>query len=134
MGSSAMNMPHVTSVFAALCALLQVGLTAYVIVRRAQTNIDFLDGGDPHLLRRIRAHGNFIETAPMALLLMLILECNGLATAWIWAIGVCLVLGRVMHALSILTDNAAWSRRGGMSLTLLLLSTQAVLCLRLFLR
>ncbi len=120
---------HTTLLFAGLCALLQCVLTALVIARRARTGVDLMDGGDQPLLRRIRAHGNFVETAPMALLLLALLELSGLATPWLWALGGCLLLGRLLHATSMLTHNRPWSRRGGMVLTLCALSTQAVLCL-----
>jgi uncharacterized protein len=86
------------------------------------------------LLRRIRAHGNFSETAPMALLLFALLEMRGLSLTWLWVLGIGLLIGRVLHASSLLTTNTAWNRRGGMVLTLAVLSVQGVLCLRMFLR
>jgi uncharacterized membrane protein YecN with MAPEG domain len=120
--------------FAGCCALLQCALTALVIFRRAQTGIDFLDGGDHQLMRRIRAHGNFSETAPMALLLMALLEMSGLSQGWLIGFGVTLLLGRILHAQSILTNNAAWSRRGGMVLTMAVISFEAVCALWIALR
>lgn len=123
-----------TLLFAACCALLQCALTALVIIRRVQTGIDLLDGGDTQLLRRMRAQGNFSETAPMALLLMALLEMRGLGSAWLIAFGVTLLLGRILHARSLLTNNAAWSRRGGMVLTLAVISIEAVCALALFFR
>ncbi len=121
-----MNTAPLTLFFAGCCALLQVALTALVILRRAQTGVDFLGGGDPQLLRRVRAHGNFAETAPMALLLLALLEINGASALWLWALGVCLLIGRCVHAHSLLTDNSAWSRRGGMVLTIGMISVAAV--------
>ncbi len=116
-----MNALTITPLFVGLPALIQVLLTVLVIVRRAQTHVDWLDGGDQPLLRRIRAHGNFTETVPMALLAMGVVELSGLAPVWLWVGGCMLVGGRGLHAMSLLTNNAAWSRRGGM------LSTLAVL-------
>jgi uncharacterized protein len=127
-----MNTLHVTLLLAGLCVLLQVTLTALVIVRRAQTGVDLMDGGDSRLLRRIRAHGNFSETAPMALLLMAFLELGGLPVWWLWSLGGGFFLGRLLHAFSLLTNNATWSRRGGMALTLFGMSLQGVLCIWLF--
>jgi uncharacterized protein len=128
-----MNPPYLTLLFAGLCALIQVALTAMVIVRRAKTGVDLLDGGDVPLLRRIRAHGNFSETAPMALLLLALLEMRGLSVTWLWALGIGLLLGRLLHAWSLLTTNTAWNRRGGMVLTLTVLSVQGVLCVWMYL-
>ncbi len=129
-----MTMPHITLLIAGLCGLLQFALTIAVIARRAQTGVSFLDGGDPQLLRRIRAHGNFTETAPMALLLMLLLEMRGFSATGLWVFGSLLMIGRLLNAHSILTNNASWSRRGGMVLTLAVISIEAALCIGLFTR
>ncbi len=111
----------ITPVLIGLFACFQVLLTVFVIMRRAQTRIDWLDGGDQPLLRRIRAHGNFTETVPMTLLAMAACELGGLAPMWLWAGGGMLLLGRGLHAMSLLTNNAPWSRRSGMSITLIVL-------------
>ena len=121
-----------TLLFAGCCALVQCALTAWVIRRRAQTGIYFLDGGDEPLMRRVRAHGNFAETAPMALLLMALLEISGLGRAWLITLGVSLLLGRLLHAQSMLNPGPAWRRLGGMGLTLAVISIEAALALWLF--
>lgn len=121
-----MNSVAVTLFFAACCALMQCLLTVLVIRRRPKAGVYFLDGGDDPLLRRIRAHGNFAETAPMALLLMALLEFSGLGRVWLLVFGVALLLGRVIHATSLLTNHAAWSRSLGMALTIGVISIEAV--------
>ncbi|MDT7519229.1 MAPEG family protein [Rhodoferax sp. TBRC 17660] len=121
-----MHSVAVTLFFAACCALMQCLLTVLVIRRRLKAGVYFLDGGDDPLLRRIRAHGNFAETAPMALLLMALLEFSGLGRVWLIVFGVALLLGRVIHATSLLTNHAAWSRSLGMALTIGVISIEAV--------
>ena len=121
-----MNTVAVTLFFAACCALMQCLLTVLVIRRRLKAGVYFLDGGDDPLLRRIRAHGNFAETAPMALLLMALLEFSGLGRVWLIVFGVALLLGRVIHATSLLTNHAAWSRSLGMALTIGVISIEAI--------
>ena len=121
-----MNSVAVTLFFAACCALMQCLLTVLVIRRRLKAGVYFLDGGDDPLLRRIRAHGNFAETAPMALLLRALLEFSGLGRVWLIVFGVALLLGRVIHATSLLTNHAAWSRSLGMALTIGVISIEAV--------
>jgi uncharacterized protein len=121
---------HWTLLFAGACALLQCALTALVIVQRVRSKVDFLDGGDSTLLRRIRAHGNFSETAPMALLLMLLLELSGVASAWLVMLGAALLVGRLLHAAGLL----GWvgghrARLVGMALTLAALSLGGLGCL-----
>lgn len=118
-----------TLLFAGACALLQCALTALVIVQRVRSKIDFLDGGDRTLLRRVRAHGNFSETAPMALLLMLLLELSGVASAWLVMLGTALLLGRLLHAAGLLGWGGHRARLLGMALTLAVLSLGGLACL-----
>jgi uncharacterized protein len=125
---------HLTLLFAGLCALMQCLLTALVIARRVQAGVSLMDGGDALLTRRIRAHANFVETVPMALLLMLLLELGGLAATWLWLLGIALLTGRVLHACGLLMRSMAWGRFSGMVLTLVVLSFEAVLCIAMFLR
>lgn len=120
---------HWTLLFAGACALLQCALTALVIVQRRRSKILFLDGGDTVLVRRIRAHGNFSETAPMALLLMLLLELGGVAPAWLVLLGTALLLGRLLHAAGLLGLGGHGARLLGMALTLAVLSLGGLGCL-----
>jgi hypothetical protein len=55
-------------------------------------------GGDAVLEQRIRAHGNFIESVPIALVLLYLLEQAGADPVYIHAFGIALVLARVAHA------------------------------------
>ena len=127
-----MNPIHLTLLFAGLCALLQCALTALVIRRRVQTGVNLMDGGDDPLLRRIRAHGNFTETAPIALILIALLELRGLEPAGLWALGVCLLLGRILHAAGLLARGARWSQLAGAVLTVAVLSLGGLLCIRMY--
>lgn len=107
---------------AALCAGLQVALTALVIARRAQSGISFLDGGDTELTRRMRAHGNFTETVPLALLLMALLELAGASRGLLLGLASLLIAGRLLHAVGVITQGDSWARRLGMVATLWALS------------
>lgn len=120
---------HWTLLFAGACALLQCALSALVIVQRVRSKVEFLDGGDPTLLRRVRAHGNFSETAPMALLLMLLLELGGVASAWLVMLGTALLLGRLLHAAGLLGWGGRRARLLGMTLTLAAISLGGLGCL-----
>jgi uncharacterized membrane protein YecN with MAPEG domain len=108
---------------AALCAGLQVTLTALVIARRAQSGISLLDGGDTALTRRMRAHGNFTETVPLALLLMGLLELAAAPRNLLWGLAGLLIVGRLLHAAGVITRGDNWARRLGMVATLWALST-----------
>jgi uncharacterized protein len=128
-----MHTIHITLLLAGICALFQCLLTALVVRRRVQSRISLLDGDDERLRRRIRAHGNFTETVPLALLLMALLEQGGLHATWLWALGGCLLLGRALHAWGLLNSGKMWARSGGMALTLATLSIAGASCIGAFL-
>jgi hypothetical protein len=60
-----------SSIYVGLMALLLVGLSVRVIRLRYRHKVEIGDGGVPELQRSIRAHANFIEYVPIALLLIL---------------------------------------------------------------
>ena len=70
------------------------------------------------LYRAVRGHGNLIEYAPLFLILMLIAELNGLASAYLHASGIIFTIGRLMHGIvfSFMKPNMIL-RVGGMILT-----------------
>ena len=114
---------------AAVCVALQVVLTGLVIRQRLRTGISLLDGGDIRLTRRIRAHGNLTETAPVALLLLGLLELAGLGRGWLLTAAGLLVVGRCLHALGVLGPGDGLARRVGMLATLCALSLLAAAAL-----
>lgn len=57
------------------------------------------DGGDKLMLSRIRAHGNFTENAPLALLGLLILAILDAHPIAIHIFGASFFIGRVLHAM-----------------------------------
>ncbi len=128
-----MHAIHVTLLFAGILALIQCSLTALVISRRIQAKVSLLDGGDASLTGRIRAHGNFTETVPICLIMMALLELKGLPSFWLWSMGATLLLGRVVHAYSLITGNFMKGRLVGMSLTVLAISALGALCIMRFL-
>lgn len=107
----------VTALFIGLLALIQIPLTAMVGLRRVRTGIQFSDGGDQTLLRRMRAHGNYTETVPIVLLAMAAAEST-LMPHWALCVGgLSLVLGRLMHAATLVIVGWGLTRAIGMILT-----------------
>jgi uncharacterized membrane protein YecN with MAPEG domain len=107
----------ITPIFVGLFVIAQVPLTWIVGMRRVQTGIRFLGGDDDVLLRRMRAHGNYTETAPISLLAMACAEVLGMPAAAPWIGGGLLVSGRIAHAAEILRSGWGPGRSGGMLLT-----------------
>ncbi|MEY4749596.1 MAG: hypothetical protein RIQ60_1810 [Pseudomonadota bacterium] len=121
--------PHISLVFIAILALVQLPLTFLVIARRGAARVSLSDGGDETLLRRMRAHGNFTETVPITLLAMLAAEWSGAPSWLLWAGGTSLLVGRLLHATSIIRQGMGNGRAAGMVLTLLALASFAIAAL-----
>lgn len=120
----------VTSLYAALLALLLMLLSARVSLLRRATGTFFGSGEDPRLLRAIRAQGNFVEYAPMALLLLLLLEARDLPTGLLHILGGAILGGRALHALGISPEpERLILRQLGMVLTFGALGVGAALLL-----
>ena len=128
-------MPRITLLFASLHALLMLVLLARISRHRHGHRIGLGDGGDALLARKIRVHGNFVEHAPFALLMLGLLELGGLSAGWLWIFGSLLLLGRVMHAVGLSrTGGYSIGRFWGTALTWLALLAMALAGLWLSLR
>ncbi|MGC6511142.1 MAG: MAPEG family protein [Parvibaculales bacterium] len=92
-----------TLMFAAIFGILHVVFTLRVGRYRFKNKISLGDGGDKELRNRIRGHGNFIETVPIALLLLLLNDLNGLGDGPLMTLGVVLLVSRVVHYVMIVS-------------------------------
>ena len=119
----------ITILFIAVFALFQIPITISVGLQRVKTGIQFLDGGNETLLKRMRAHGNFTETVPISLLAMAAAEASGAPDYLIWGTGTALLLGRAVHYYTLVTAGEGTGRAAGMLLTILPLATCAVYAL-----
>ena len=91
--------PLITALYAASLAVLAVGLGGRVAMLRVRLRVGIGDGAKGELARAIRVHANLLETAPIALLLLLIAEATAaLGPAALHGAGVMLVVGRLLHA------------------------------------
>ena len=122
----------ITGTYAAALTLLYLLLSARVITVRRSKRINLGDGDDPDLQRRMRAHGNFAEYAPLGLILLLIAEQQGAAPTWLHLTGMLLLLGRFAHGLNFTFGLKSMAlRAGGMVATFLSLLLGAILVLPL---
>lgn len=120
-------MPKIALLFASLHVLLMMLLAVRVVVHRRAHKIGLGDGGDKLLSRKMRAHANFIEYVPMALLMLALLELAGLAATWLWAMGGALLVARMLHGFG-LSRHAGYSfgRFWGTLLTWIVLVAMAL--------
>ncbi len=91
----------ITPIYASLIALLFVALSVRTLRLRRRFSVAVGPGGEPELERAIRAHGNFAEYVPIALLLIYFLEVSSELTLWIHVLGAALLTGRLIHAYGI---------------------------------
>lgn len=114
----------VTPIYAGILAFLYVYLAFAVIRRRYRDRIPLGDGGNDSFLRTMRAHGNFSEYVPLALLLMVAAELGGAAAGVLHAIGALLLVGRTVHAWCFLFNKRNLRMRvAGMAMTLTAIAT-----------
>jgi len=88
----------IVALYTGLLGLLLVGLSFYVINwrRKASIGVGFL--GSEELERAVRAHGNFTEYVPLALVIIGLYEMSGGAIWSIHALGSTLLVARLLHA------------------------------------
>lgn len=112
---------------AAGAALLNIWLMVRVGQVRGSEKVSVGDGGNERVLRRMRAHSNFIESAPLVLILLLLVEIALGSSTLLWAIGALYLLGRVAHVFGM--DGFTAGRVGGAIITILTLLGLAILAL-----
>jgi len=106
----------VTSLVAAITAVMLVALSLAVSLRRMKVGTEIGVGDDPVLLHRIRAQGNFIEYVPLALIVLALAEYRNESPTMLWTIAGLLGAGRLLHAIGILS-GATPARATGMIAT-----------------
>jgi uncharacterized protein len=94
---SPIAMPVITLLIAAALALITVWLGVRVMLLRYGRKVSLGHGQDALLEARVRAHGNLTEYAPIALILMGLIEMRGGSPTALWLLGAALVVGRLLH-------------------------------------
>lgn len=91
-------LPSVVPAYAAIFALIFVGLSLRVANTRRALQIGLGTGGNVTLERRIRVQGNFAEYVPFALILLTFVEMQGAAKWLMHALCLALLAARAAHA------------------------------------
>jgi uncharacterized protein len=123
-----MSLP-VTLTIAAAAALINLWLMIRCGQARTSQKVSVGDGGNEFLIRRMRAHANFIESAPIVLILIAALESAGGTSGWLWAVGIAFTISRLAHALGMDGGALEKGRMVGTLLTFLTLIVLAVMAL-----
>lgn len=90
----------ITLISASFLGILLIYLSYNVARNRMRAQVDLGDGGDEQLQHAIRAQGNLIEYAPIALILIGLLEYSRASSYLVMGLAVAFVLGRYMHGLT----------------------------------
>ena len=116
-----------TPIYAALCALVFLGLSWHVIAYRRANRISLGDTGDKALLKRMRAQANAAEYMPIALILLALTETSGAPALAVHTLGLALLTGRILHPLGFAaTPQKFILRQIGMILTLAMIALSAL--------
>jgi hypothetical protein len=115
------------AIYSGLNALILIWLAFGVGRLRGELGILVGDGGNARLIRAMRGQANFVETVPMALILIALSAALG-APAWvIHLLGIALTAARILHGLHFLAADApAWQRSVGAAVTLFALLLAAL--------
>ncbi|MCJ9428447.1 MAPEG family protein [Kordiimonas marina] len=91
----------ITLITASFIGLLLIYLSYNVTKHRGRTKTSIGDGGDEGLTYAIRAQGNLVEYAPVALILLGLLESMGANRPLLIVLGATFVVARCMHGLTL---------------------------------
>ena len=89
---------EITLLYASLLTILAIFLAIKVGMNRVETNIMTGEGESSMLLQSVRAHGNLIEYAPLALILLALLEMQNVSDFMLHLCGSLFFLSRILHA------------------------------------
>ena len=114
-----MTILPITLSTAAAAALLNIWLSARVVAARRPLKISVGDGGSDVVLRRMRAHANFAEYAPIFLILLAAIELGGGNPGALWIVAAAFILARISHGLGMDEGSPRALRMFGMMTTTL---------------
>jgi uncharacterized protein len=95
-----MTVLPITLLAAALAAILNIWLAVRCGQVRTKEKVSVGDGGNDAVIRRMRAHSNFVENTPFFLALVALIELakgSGSPT-WLYYVVVAYFIGRIAHA------------------------------------
>ena len=105
---------------AGAAALINIWLSIRIGAVRTAKKVSVGDGGDEHLIRRMRAQANFIENAPIVLILIAVIEAARPMNMALAIVAALFILARVAHGLGM--DGGAF-KAGRMVGTLITMLT-----------
>lgn len=117
----------IAPLYAGLLALFFIHLSSRVIKVRRDDRVSLGDGGSSDMAYRIRAQANFTEYAPLGIILLAMIELQGLPFWAVHILGLMLLIGRVTHGWAMSqTPQSLPARTVGTVMTLTMISMSAL--------
>ncbi|MEP6786488.1 MAG: MAPEG family protein, partial [Sphingomonadales bacterium] len=116
----------ITLTFAGVAALLNIWLGWRVGQVRMKEKVLTGDGGNQHVICRMRAHANYTEYTPFVLILIAALELSGGWPLALWAVGAAYFLARIAHAFGMDATTPSKARMIGIAVTMVTLLGLAI--------
>jgi uncharacterized protein len=116
---SMLTVPVITILAIAILAVGAASLAIWVIVQRVRLKVEWGDGGNQDMAQALRAHANFSEHVPMALLAIGASEIAGVSRPLVIAMAASLIVARILSAYGLTRSlGPSWARQAGASITL----------------
>ena len=112
-----MTILPISMTLAAVAALINLWLMIRCGRIRTKEQVMVGDGGNEALIRRMRAHSNYVESTAFVLILLVLVELAVGPATWLWAVGGVYFAGRIAHAIGM--DGVMQARVAGTLITLL---------------
>jgi hypothetical protein len=109
----------ITLAAAGAAALINVWLAIRTGRVRTREKVMVGDGGNDAVIRRMRAHANFVEYTPFVLILIGLIELATGTSTWLWIVMAVYMAGRIAHGFGM--DGNMAARGAGTGITLLTL-------------
>jgi uncharacterized membrane protein YecN with MAPEG domain len=116
---------QIVAFYVALSLFLNPALMLRIGLVRQKKKINLGDGGDADMIARIRAHGNFTEVAPLALIGLIAIAMLSGSAIMLHIFGAMYFIGRILHFLG-MRGTLGQGRLFGTVLTLLMFLGQGV--------
>jgi uncharacterized protein len=100
-----MPIPFVSVATAGVLLLIQMLLTATVVMARRSNKQSLGDGGNADVLRAMRRHGNFAENAAIFVAALTLFELSGAHRTTVEMFAAIFVVGRISHAIALTMKN-----------------------------
>ncbi len=117
----------IIGLYAGLCALILLWISAKTSTLRQKYRVSVGDGGNKHLHRIMRGHSNAVENMSIILILLIIMAAMGSPSYVLHGFGAALVISRFFHAWHFIQEDAPrWQRFYSSVATLLIILTAAI--------